>query len=146
MKRFAIFGVMIVYAALTVDCNGGGGKKEDMASKQDLAALESRLATSINRKIKPIDAMAKKLDRDWTDTLRDLPRLQLKLGKIEKEVTRWEKLRDEIKKAQGEMDKKVAGARSDMRKILEAEEKLLVERLTSLREVLKELREAGDGN
>ena len=119
--------VLMSLVAFAAGCGGVGQKEMDM--------LEQRLGNEI-------EASATRVKGELTDVARELPKVVASAHKVEAALKEFQELRKAVEASQGDMYAKVKGARRDMLSILEAEEKLLVDRLTSLRDVIQTLRES----
>ncbi len=122
--------VLMSLVAFAAGCGGVGQKELDM--------LEQRLGNEIQ-------ASATRVKGELTDVARELPKVVAAANKVESALKDFRELRKAVESSQGDMDAKVKGARKDMLAIVEAEEKLLVDRLTSLRDVIQTLRESQGG-
>lgn len=127
--------VTLIAFATFAGCGGGSSIPPDMATRSDVKDAEDRLQRKITDSglgIKDDLAMVKV----------KLPDIMAAQKSVELALADLRALQQSVDKSNKEMEAKVAAARGDMLKILEAEERLLTERLASIREVIQALKDA----
>lgn len=129
MKGFVTLGVVLAGALLA----GCGAAPKNMATKQDLAGVEKRLNQKVNEEVVA-------LKNELADAKGKLPEILTAEAQVSRALEDLGKMKSEVKKDMKETKTLVREARGDMLRILEAEEKLLTDRLGNLREVIRELR------
>ncbi|MHC4606827.1 MAG: hypothetical protein ACYTAF_07795 [Planctomycetota bacterium] len=124
MNRLALAGLLAVIAA---GCASGG------ASKDELQLIEDRLSARIAES-------AAAVRNELTDAKKKYPDVVAAERKVLNALQDLEKMRGDVTNGMVNMEKLVAAARADMLQILEAEERLLTDRLMSIRAVIERLR------
>lgn len=131
MIRGISLALLVMAAGAAVGCGGTPG---NVATRDDLGALETRM----NQKV---DSEMVQLQRKLVEAKEALPEILAAKQRLANELEELQKLKAKVEKDMRETKELVRQARGDMLRILEAEEKLLVDRLATLREVIQTLRE-----
>jgi predicted nuclease with TOPRIM domain len=124
MKRLALYAALIAPAG----CGGGDNiTRQDMETvKAELKANDERMAASLRSELTGVDqkyVKVQQLEMEINKKLDDL-------GKLEKQIVETSR----------RLEGKIELATANVIKVLEFEEKLLTERLTTLRGLLEELK------
>lgn len=122
MRILALAGV----AALAAGCGGGVTKEEMQTMRQELLAHEAQESAKLRSELTGVD-------QKYVTT----QQLQLKVEKQLKDMEELSKQMTELSKA---LQVKVDLANTNVLKVLEFEERLLADRLASLRGMIEELK------
>lgn len=139
MKRLAI-----VLAAAGIALAGCGGPPKDMALKSDVDAVRAEQDAKLKALSEDLDKKLKEsnfqLEKRVTEGFKDLPEMLATYQKMKNTLEDLTKLKEELEKRVTAIDTKVTTANQNLITVLEAEEKLLGERLAEIRRTLEQLK------
>jgi len=125
---------LILATLLGVSCGGGASKASEPATKTEMEYLEARLRQHIAQERLDIE-------KNLSEAKGKLPDVLAAEARVKAALEELRKLQAEVEEDRKQMEQKVTAAREELLQVLEGEEKLLVDRLRTLRAVLEQLRE-----
>jgi len=122
MNRWAAWGI----AAFVAGCGGG-------ITKQELESVRTELLANDERKAAELRQLLSDIDQKYV-------RVQQLEGDINRKLDELNKLQKELTELSKRLDVKVDLANTNVIKVLEFEEKLLAERLATVRSMIEDLK------
>ncbi|MBI2900227.1 MAG: hypothetical protein HYY17_08575 [Planctomycetes bacterium] len=139
MKR-----ALLAMAVAGVVLAGCDSTPKNQATKDDIAALKTDLEGKITKLGEDQDRKVKEsvfaIEKRLTEGFKDLPEMLATYQKMKNTLEDLTKLKDELEKKVTAIDAKVTTANQSLIVVLEAEEKLLSDRLAEIRRTLEELK------
>jgi septation ring formation regulator EzrA len=138
MKRAAILGLVAAIAA------GCGGTPKNVATQDDLRAVEERQSKALSEAKSELNLKVSEsvveLEKRYSTATKTFAEMQSTYQEMKNTLEEVKKLRDDVQKSVADIDKKVTTANANLIVVLEAEEKLLGDRLAEIRRTLEALK------
>ncbi len=135
---------VLVLAAAGLALAGCGGPPKNMATQEELAALRTDHEGKIKGVSDDLDRKLKEsvfeLEKRMTSAFKELPEMLATYQKMKNTLEDLAKLKEELEKRVAATDLKVETANKNLITVLEAEEKLLSERVAEIRRTLEQLK------